>query len=64
MHSLNHILPQDQAKALDQPLDWPFPCRAFLSWSHSFPNYEDRKAGIEAGTRYWHRMLGQKHGII
>lgn len=59
MRNIASLNSPEQNAILAQPIDWPFPCRALLSWSHSFPNYTDRKAGIESGTRYWYRMLGQ-----
>ncbi len=53
MHSLNHILPQDQANALDQPLPWPFAAvPEFTSYHQSMTDYKSRMEYIGMRTRW------------
>ena len=65
MHSLNHILPQDQAKALEQPLQWPFANITFTSFSAMAARYtggneyENRMGMIRRAMRWnMHRLSG------
>lgn len=57
MHSLNHILPQDQAKVLAQPIEWPFPLLPYAGWSEHYPDAEERLTIIKRTTRYWFKWL-------